>query len=379
MVRTHFRSHQLNAPFDQILADDWALKKAMRMPRSNFIKKYRSALEALCPSPHLTELLEAVEKGSEIPDAALHAVSMSRLGAALFTEETTELHYKQFVTRCEKMLDDVMHEDWKIGEVDNFRAAMKQEIRQVEASGFAVFGKKISTMPFLGMTIHEEVFSLEEEFNRRLLNRAKSAAISTGQLERMPWEKACFGDGPIPGRSQTGVVPDQLLDDAKNCRRMVLDALFPSPVDMCCSSLAELKKEVDRNIDMLLSLERGFSVDAMFLAQAEDFCSAAVHDAILQVLPSDGKGALLSTCIDAVEKLLQDPKVLRSDAGVKNDVDTVLKILCNLRAGIGPSLETLKGASGFFKQVYGKLEFFLHHDVGRAGAIWRLPKDSCKP
>ena len=73
----------------------------------------------------------------------------------------------------------------------------------------------------------------------------KSVAVSLCLVERMPWEKLCYGaEGRVPGFPEAVKIPESLLAKVKAVRSAMLRLMGPDADSMTISEMQKMDKNI---------------------------------------------------------------------------------------------------------------------------------------
>ena len=163
-------------------------------------------------------------------------------------------------------------------------------------------------------------------------------------MERTPWEKLLYGSNPIEGERTCGRILENLIAEAKNCRR----ALSKKWGDKANTyTLQKMAEEVAKDLKELIKHERGFQTDAKFLF--DHAASVAVKiswTSVLSFFPEqDTEAPDMDKAIAGVRTVRQSALVMRSDKKLRNDLHVLIELLLKAKRGNGPNAGCVESES----------------------------------
>lgn len=181
-----------------------------------------------------------------------------------------------------------------------FKRLMNMDCKDLQKFGFKAFEQKECEQTFLTKQVCLKVNSIADDYWFRLLARAKSIAVSVGDLPRLPWEQVLFGSDTIASLPSTTKVPFELLSDNKNAREACIDLL---PKDMQLT-FAEMETQLKKHESVLLSLCKDFSQEVAFLTQrAEEVAQGRFKADLMEQMPTTSeKVATVEGVLDYLRK-----------------------------------------------------------------------------
>jgi len=315
----------------------------------------------------------------------LCAVLGTHIGSAIFQKEAIEARYTQFLEARDRLIDELIGNDFLEDEIDSFKKIMLNETLFLKKSGLNIYENKDSSFNFLAGTVVCPITSMHDDWEWGLLGVGKTMDVSQNKCARMPWEEVCFGKGPLPGISETIKVPASLLAQNVLARNAVLK-LF-SGIDLTTLTFAHMKSEISRHQHDLRALDPSFIQEITFLMEvAEPLAERNVQQNMLDVFPvaaalgdespagkpqtilnllkdSTPKSAdtprTMPQALEAVQKIRHSHQVQACRNGVLKEVEGVISFLSALNEGQPPAFSGTSSMSAFFKNMVNRAEMFL--------------------
>ncbi len=101
---------------------------------------------------------------------------------------------------CTAVIKVLDHNSWDASELESSRARMKAAARSLVLGGAKSFEKKKSNFDVFNIKLEIKVNSVHDDWEWRLLARAKTVSVSQGIVERLPWDVLVVGqDDPLDG------------------------------------------------------------------------------------------------------------------------------------------------------------------------------------
>lgn len=227
------------------------------LQRKNFIQSNRHALLPLLGEEVLAIALEASASGGDMPSHVLPAIMRCKAGSLIWAEEAVKLRYTDFVDACQKDIRNLEDNNWVSEDIAAFRCTMMNAARSLLSNGVKAFEKKESEFCLFNLCVRVQVTSVHDDWEWRLLGRAKTLAVSQGLLERLPWEVLMFGESdPIPDVPQfMNKPPMELLSanaNARDATKKLFSNMSANP------TFATMRKEVAKLESELLAIDRSF-------------------------------------------------------------------------------------------------------------------------
>lgn len=179
---------------------------------------------------------------------------------------------------------------------------------------------------------------------------AKTLAVSQNLL--LPWEVLRFGQGALPGISETGKPPDTLLHEARNARN-VAPALFDG--NAAHPSFTSMRSKVTSMRDVLRSVDRSLAQLTNFLQHVADgIVEKQIRDQIGAPLPPPRVNiccseTMLQDAIRGIKDITCSPSVVCPDPALQKEVDATSFFLGQLADSACP-------ASGPTPKFFGCVE-----------------------
>ena len=148
-----------------------------------------------------------------------------------------------FIKDLDTTLKSIVDHQWDKAELDAFYTLMPMKVKGLKAIGHAQYEICDSEMTmFCARKVKVKVGSLEDEYEWRLEIKAMMAAIGSGQIDQLPYEKWCFSRNDIcDAFGAFDNVPENLLKRIRSYREAILE-FIGSPPYTIKGILADIRK-----------------------------------------------------------------------------------------------------------------------------------------
>jgi hypothetical protein len=232
--------------FDTILQCKWAAN--MALGRDAFIASSEAALNLFVDVESRCKVEEALAAGLDPPLDALRTCMQTKIGSKIYAKYGVKVQWLSFVAEAEKGVGQLIYHDFDLTEVWGFRQLMAQEVEMLKKVGQQHNFMREQLVHFLGCPkLLCEIHDLNDEWSNRYMAMMKSVAVNLCFVERMPWEKLCYGaEGKVTGVPEAVKIPESLLVKVKAARCAMLKRMGP---DADSFSIADMQK-LEKNITM---------------------------------------------------------------------------------------------------------------------------------
>lgn len=215
----------VSATIDSILKWHWEQKQSKDsfVDRDVWVATHSDAVFAILVRKDFDALVQATASQMPCPEGPLASVMQSALGLSLFRAEGKIFQLHAFIQTCEDRARDLIHNGFPEEDIVAYHENAASQIKILAAAGHDVLFRRGPKRLMLFLNERVEVYptSLHDIKDWILEGTARSLAISNGQLNRFPWELVLFEDAPLPNFGRTEKVPESLLVQARNGRKVM--------------------------------------------------------------------------------------------------------------------------------------------------------------
>ncbi len=137
---------------------------------------------------------EALAAGMDPPLEALRTCMQTKIGSKIYARYALKVQWLSFVAEAEKGVGQLIYHDFDLTEVWGFKQLMAQEVDMLKKAGQTHTCRREQLVHFLGCPqLMGEIHDLNDEWSNRYMAMMKSVAVNLCFVERMPWEKLCYG------------------------------------------------------------------------------------------------------------------------------------------------------------------------------------------
>ncbi len=232
--------------FDTILQCKWAAN--MALGREAFIASAEAALNLFVDAESRRKVEEALAAGLDPPLEALRTCMQTKIGSKIYARYALKVQWLSFVAEAEKGVGQLIYHDFDLTEVWGFRQLMAQEVEMLKKAGQSHNCRREQLVHFLGCPkLMCEINDLNDDWSNRYMAMMKSVAVSLCLVERLPWEKLCYGDqAKVTGVPEAVRIPESLLVKVTAARTAMLKLMGPDAESMI---IADMQKQA-RNTTM---------------------------------------------------------------------------------------------------------------------------------
>ncbi len=197
----------------------------------------------------------------------------------------------------------------------------------------------------------------------------KSVAVNLCLVERVPWEKLCYGaDARVLGVPEAVKTPESLLVKVTAARTAMLKLMGPDAESM---TIAEMQKHARKHHDALVSVDSSWLLEGNFLQnEVVAIVTKNLHEEMLDLFPV---GKPLETVdiravAERIMELKRSPASLALPTSWNSGLTSLAAMVNNLNAGLGPSEKDIKQFDSFRLQVVKRCEFWCTHEIKEKNA-----------
>ena len=352
---------------DNVLTWHWQQKESQDtfVDRGTWSQSNKEAVFALMDKADFEACHAASVAKTDCPGANLARILQTSLGQALFHAEARQYQMHQFIDRCHKRANDLLHTSFSDESVQGYRDAAPVEIRVLTSSGHKLFDKSVKRqLSFLNLKVEVFPTSVYDIKDWILSATARSMAISNGQLPRLPWEATLYGDEPLPHFGSTVQVPLALIEDAINVRKMIARIAGEWAPGR---TLKAMQEAIGSNQKDILETDRSAALEIGFLFQCvHGVANGWVTGEVLQmladaevpnsVIPNDG----ILKCVMAVKKLQSDRRYSCLPSATADDIVALISLLSSMLEGPAHAVKMpTAGTSRFLQQALDAIATWL--------------------
>ena len=346
----------LKSHFDEQLASDWHAAQSGQTSRAQFLRAHREALQLFLSMAEATAVETAIQDGQD-PDLSLveKLCKGSCVGAELFAAESFKIEMKQYVCDIIKRLHELDNCNYEQTEVQSFRRVCMALAETLDVEVWRQFDGCDLTVQYLGGKCIAPKAHPNDQWSVRLEARARTLAVSTGSVERTPWEKHLYGEtGGLPELPETVTIPQELRYDMANGREFLMKVLGEG-----WNSVAEMKRLVKLNGEELRRLDKNWWLDEFFLYnQYDEMIAAHLKKCVLALIPEMGSRASMGRAVLAARTLCTGDVVTAQLPVLQRELTNACNLLQDISEGKGPSPGVASKFGNFSLQFLKKIENF---------------------
>ena len=202
--------------------------EAMNLPCLNFLRKFRDVLRLWAKDEVVDAHEKALVDNADPNPAVLQQFLKScNVASAMFQDASGRLDFINYYALVKKSIQELEYHSYAPGEVSAFKKRMYAEVSLIKDFGH-FDGEELPDghgVTFAGRVLKVPTTNLNDLWQYPLWVSKKLAAMNSGEIKLLPWEKLLWAVGHIPGAPQTLTVPAEFLDDVTNVRDAVTKAL----------------------------------------------------------------------------------------------------------------------------------------------------------
>jgi len=350
--------------FDIFLCNLFLESDDKKTSRAAWIANHRFAL---APFVNVTDAKAVAEMpvDAEVNQRVVMTLFESKIGSALFKPEAQKVQFQDYLDTVRKRILEVELDDVSVDGYNGLKEVMLLQVKGMVRLGHACWRKKHPVpVVFLCEPTIIDYGSLNDYWNWPLQGRFRSLGVQLGLSKRLPWERAVYGDGLIPGLPQAVRMDPKVVEDDITSRNSVLEAFAKYKTDL---TFAEMRSVYFKQCQDVLNHDRFFKLEEVWLTTiAEPLVEKRVRDKVVDLFPKSAGEAAKKTFAIVLTSLTE----IQGSADVKvcnetlaEDIQAVYNIVQNLRDGIPPSETTRKCMSPYFKQILAACENYCVAEV----------------
>eukprot|EP00972_Heterocapsa_arctica_P007038 1028446-Heterocapsa_arctica.AAC.1 len=179
----------------------------------------------------------------------------------------------------------------------------------------------------------------------------------------MWWEALLIPKGSIPLCPEHFQVPSEWIAKLQPAREFCADIIRD------CTTLAEVIKKVVKAAATLISLDRNFECDIIYLQfHAQKILQEQIEQAILDTLPFDGASADFARTLENIRDVRKSDAALALGESFVNEIDGIYDTLQQILSGQPPQDNDIPRFSKLMKAVLQRAALFCHYKFTPAEA-----------
>ncbi len=228
--------------FDRILQCKRAAN--MALGRVAFIASTEAALNLFVDAESRRKVEEALAAGLDPPLEALRTCMQTKIGSKIYAKYALKVQWLSFVAEAEKGVGQLIYHDFDLTEVWGFKQLMAQEVERLKKAGQTHNCRREQLVQFLGcQKLKCEINDLNDDWSNRYMAMMKSVAVSLCLVERLPWEKLCYGaEGTARGVPEAVKIPSCLLVKVNAVSSAMLKLMGPDAGSLAITEMQKQEK-----------------------------------------------------------------------------------------------------------------------------------------
>jgi hypothetical protein len=349
--------------FDTVLQCKWA--RNMALGREAFIASTEAALNLFVDAESRRKVEEALAAGLDPPLEALRTCMQTRIGAKIYAKYALKVQWLSFVAEADKGVAQLIYHDFDLTEVWGFKQLMAQEVEMLKRAGQTHNCRREQLVQFLGcQKLMCEINDLNDDWSNRYMAMMKSVAVSLCLVERLPWEKLCYGAvAKVHGVPEAVKIPAALLVKVNAARTAMLKLMGPDAESM---TIAEMQKQANKHHEALLNVDNSWLLEASFLQrEVVPIVTKNLHDEILDLFPVGVPVSFVEIrgVAERIHEIKRSPASLALPTSWNSGLTSLAAMVNNLNAGLGPNEKDIKQFDSFRLQVVKRCELWCTHEI----------------
>jgi hypothetical protein len=349
--------------FDQCLVASVSQFKCQGRPVTFWWKAHRASASLVLPELSVDAAMAVQDKWVTVTEHVEAVWNSSAIGRALMDKAMRQVNLEKMSSVIDGFVRkmDTSGVAVSVAMLSASREELLQEMQRRCTDATKAFDtpKEIECM-YRGVPIRLICTSPLDQYNIRVAAWIRGLAVDEELLIPL-W---CESELIAGARAKTGrMVDDAVLTEAKNFRESAHDLL--SVVEATGPNIEDVIK---RKASFLQSVDRCCRLELAFWSSSiGDKAKMRVQASIKACLPSVGRPMVLSTSLQALDKLGESKLMVFAGAGMQSMFKSVQGFVSSLKVGASPALDKA-GDSAFMLSVKECLALFLTFDSRAAGA-----------
>ena len=334
-----------------------SLKEGMKM--KTFLENKRQLIALYLDLAIVDDLIKAdgVYTGHS---EQVHAMMCNNFqtGEAMFSGHYLGCANELYEAEVKTMLRDVEHNDFAEEEVKSYYKILTRSANNVKQ---LAKGKKVKfryAFELLNQTLEPmDVDHPKEAAKHHLLNRVKTIAINSRQVDPFWWEELVAPEGSLENCPSHLNLPEELIELLMPARDYMAD------LTKDCHTVSELLKVVDKSDTSLVNEDRAnagnFRCDILFIkGQLERVLKKSTESMIFTALPSEGPKADWKVTLRAIEDVKKSKELAALGSDHHREIDGVVDMVTNIQKGHPPEDKDIPKLSQLCKDALGRCSLF---------------------
>ena len=204
----------------------------------------------------------------------------------------------------------------------------------------------------------------------QLRNRVKSIMVNQRSVTPLIYEEWIVDEGSFAKTPMHIHLPAELLDPLVECREYASELLEG------VTTLAEATSILTKHEDTLVDMERGYSVDLVWLREeAPKRLKSQVDKLVMECFPNVGQEMSFETSLAKLRGVQRNPKALALGEDYTKELAGIHDIIKYLGQGFPPKTEQAAKSSDLTKAVLGKAGNFLRIEAPLAISLGSAAPD----